>query len=337
MGRGTELTEDERRTIIKETAKGTSVEAVAHQIGRHPRTIKRFLADPSPRKKRSDAGSSKLQTERNMRRIRRAFVAKPGKTSRTIFADAGLPNVPKSTRNKVLHKIAKNVSPITMPPMNARHRENRVQWARKYLKVPMKHVLFTDESRATLDGPDNWSKGWVLAGDERHSRIRRQQGGGGLMIWAGIIDNELVGPVRVPEGVKLTSIAYCTLLETALMDWLETLPLSRRRKVIFMHDNAPSHSAKATGTFLATMGFKGDTLMAWPACSPDLNPIENLWSIIKRKVYADVRQFSSKEDLWVAIQEAATSVEPATIKTLTESVNDRQFQVIQKHGAYIGK
>ena len=45
---------------------------------------------------------------------------------------------------------------------------------------------------------------WAL----RPHRLRRQQGGGGVMLWAGIIGNELVGPFRVPDGVKLTAAAY---------------------------------------------------------------------------------------------------------------------------------
>ena len=28
------------------------------------------------------------------------------------------------------------------------------------MKSDMKYVLFTDKSRATLDGPDGWAKGW---------------------------------------------------------------------------------------------------------------------------------------------------------------------------------
>ena len=85
-----------------------------------------------------------------------------------------------------------------MPPVNAKHCENRGRWARKHMKVPMKHVLFTNESRLTLDEPDNWLKGRVLEGDEGHSRIHRQQCGGGVMMWAGIIDHKLVGSIRVP-------------------------------------------------------------------------------------------------------------------------------------------
>ena len=77
------------------------------------------------------------------------------------------------------------------------------------MKSDMKYVLFTDESRATLDGPDGWAKGWVIICDQAPVRRRRQQGGGGVMIWAGIIGDELIGPVRVPQGVKLSSATCC--------------------------------------------------------------------------------------------------------------------------------
>ena len=85
-------------------------------------------------------------------------------------------------------------------------------------------------------------------------------------------------------------------------------------QTIFMHDNAPSHSARATATFLETMGFVGDTHMTFSQCSPDLNPIENLWSIIKKGVYEGGEQFTSKDALWEKILDVAKAIPPNQIK-----------------------
>ena len=167
----------------------------------------------------------------------------------------------------------------------------------------MKYVLFTDESRATLDGLDGWSKGWVFRGDQCPTRMRRQQRGGGVMIWAGIVGDEFFGPVHVPEVVKITSHTYCQFLKSVLEPWLEEIPLSRLKKLIYMHENAPSHAAKATTQYLESLGFKNKTLMIWPPNSPDLNQIENLWSIIKRRFYADGKQYTSEDALWKAIKQ----------------------------------
>ena len=64
------------------------------------------------------------------------------------------------------------------------------------------YILFTDETRAALDVPDGWSKCWVGIGAKLHNCFWHHQGGGGVMLWARIIDNQLISPVMVPAGVS---------------------------------------------------------------------------------------------------------------------------------------
>lgn len=69
-----------------------------------------------------------------------------------------------------------------------------IDWAQKFMKTNFQDALFTDEARATLDGPDGWTKVWLLLGTSHPHCIWHQQGGGGdVMFWAGIIGNKLVG------------------------------------------------------------------------------------------------------------------------------------------------
>lgn len=51
MGRGRGFNDGEKAIIIKEIARGRNVSIIAESLGRHVDTVKRFITDPSPRKK----------------------------------------------------------------------------------------------------------------------------------------------------------------------------------------------------------------------------------------------------------------------------------------------
>ncbi len=51
---------------------------------------------------------------------------------------------------------------------------------------------------------------------------------------------------------------------------------------IFQQDLASAHTAKSTKSWLNDQLLVG--VLDWPANSPDLKPIENLWGIVKRKM-----------------------------------------------------
>ena len=140
---------------------------------------------------------------------------------------------------------------------------------------------------------------WVGIGAKFHNRLWCHHGGGCVMLWARIIDNQLIGPVMVLAGVEINSAAYCELLSERLFPGLEDQFLSLQKKIMFMQDNALSYSAKATKQYLASLGFKDNNLVIWQQNSPDLNPIVNFWPIIKREIYANGQQFTSKQELWL--------------------------------------
>ena len=73
----------------------------------------------------------------------------------------------------------------------------------------IKTVLFTEESRALPNDTDGLSNGWVFNGDNYAMGIRRQQSGLVIIIWGGMIGNELTSLFRVTEELNcpLTCIA----------------------------------------------------------------------------------------------------------------------------------
>ena len=95
-------------------------------------------------------------------------------------------------------------------------------------------------------------------------------------------------------------------------------PRSFQRKFIYMHDNAPSRASRYAREFLDLKGFKKAKLTVWPLVSPDVNPIEILWSIVKRKLYEASKQYHSRNEL----KETIKPFSPETIKKLTSSMDE---------------
>lgn len=89
---------------------------------------------------------------------------------------------------------------------------------------------------------------------------------------------------------------------------------------IFQQDNAPIHTSASTRAWLAT---KKVRLLDWPARSPDLNPMENLWGYLSQKVYAHGRQYSSKRELEEAIFREWDAIPQEYLQGLTESMKTR--------------
>ena len=74
MGRRKDLTDDEKRIIIKELANVTTPEVIANRINRHVVTVNKFLNDPlKTRKIRADCGSRKSVSKRDLDSLKKNY------------------------------------------------------------------------------------------------------------------------------------------------------------------------------------------------------------------------------------------------------------------------
>ena len=87
---------------------------------------------------------------------------------------------------------------------------------------------------------------------------------------------------------------YQTILREDLLGSMDYYGLNVE-DVVFEHDNDPKHTAKSITVWLADQSFE---VLDWPLQSPDLNAIENLWSICKRKLSDYELTPTSMHELW---------------------------------------
>ena len=128
--------------------------------------------------------------------------------------------------------MARSQSPATRPPLTSRHKSLREVWARTYMKLYIQYLIFSNETRATVDGWTGEQNDGYANRTNAINDSRRQQGEGSVVIGARTVGNEMIDTIKVPEGAKIIAATYCDMLVFVLHPWLEDLPLTLRRQLV---------------------------------------------------------------------------------------------------------
>ena len=76
------------------------------------------------------------------------------------------------------------------------------------------------------------------------------------------------------------------------------------------------------------------SFMDFPAKSPDLNPLENMWGILSRMVYENGKQYYSVSELGAVILKAWDKILILTRKNLAKTFQNRLLEVILVKGKH---
>ena len=178
------LSDEERITILANARANMSDKDIATLVDRNTNTIRRFLKDPDAYGTAKHPGRPPLLDPTSRRRLIRE--ATKGKaSSRQLVTICDLPVKDRRVR-QLLQSDPKFVykKRLSGPVLTDAHKKARLKYAQQMLveSRDWSAVIFSDEKKFNLDGPDGWQYYWHHLDHEEQWFSKRQSGGGGIMV-----------------------------------------------------------------------------------------------------------------------------------------------------------
>ncbi len=221
---------------------------------------------------------------------------------------------------------------VRKPLLTIKDRIKRLNWCRQrqYWTVDKwSTVLFSDESNFEVFN----RKGKVWVKRLKHEKYlprfitpRLQGGGGSAGIW-GCFSHAGTGVSRIYTG-RINQYLYIDTLEECLLPSAQLL-IGGNSPFMFQQDGAPAHTAHSVQDWFSQSNVE---LLPWCARSPDLNPIENIWAWMDRRMMS--QQITSIEHLKEVLHETWLSIPHDLCINLIESMPRRIKECIKNKGGH---
>lgn len=329
MGRGKHCSKDERSIIKRLKNEGQSQRQIAKSIGRSQNFVYNALLAPKPHLVK---GRPRKTTEKLDKHIKLLSSRDPFKSAAAIKTELGVEISSRTVRRRLVEQNLFGRSSRKVPMLTKRHCQNRLTFANAHkdwdgpvLGKKWRNVLWSDESKINLIGSDG--KTWVrrpknAEWNPRYTTKTFKHGGGNIMVW-GCFSWHGVGPLYWIKR-NMDQYLYVEILNEIMLPYAEwEMPL----KWQFQQDNDPKHTSRLAKKWFLDNGVK---LMTWPAQSPDLNPIENLWKIVKERI--GPLKSKNKDELWKNIQNAWYAIPNQICRDLVDSMPKRCKAVLANKG-----